>query len=70
MCVWAKTGEGCVRDDVYKTSAVRGGGGSKNWPILQTNSTDRLREMQMEGGGGVKNPENFADVLCTCPLIR
>ena len=20
------------------------------------------------GRGGVKNPENFADVICTCPL--
>ena len=20
------------------------------------------------GGGGAKNPENFADILCTCPL--
>ena len=21
-----------------------------------------------QGGEGVKNPENFADVICTCPL--
>ena len=34
-------GEECViiRDDVHKPCAVRGEGGSKNWPILQTNST-------------------------------
>ena len=34
-----------------------GGGGFKNCPILQTDSTDRLREMRMKGGGGSKNPK-------------
>ena len=57
-----------VRGDVLMTSALRGEGGSENLPILQMNSTDRLREMQMKGGGGVKKSENIADVLCTCPL--
>ena len=36
--------------------------GVRNWPILQTNSTDRLREMRMKGEG-VKKNENFADVI-------
>ena len=26
--------------------------------------------MQTRGGEGVKNPENFADVICTCPLVK
>ena len=39
------------------TSALRGEGGSENLPILQMNSTDRLREMQMKGEGGSKNPK-------------
>ena len=39
-------------------------GESENLPILQMNSTDRLREMQMKGGGGgVKKSENIADGL-------
>ena len=42
------------RGDVLKTSAFRGEGGSENLPILQMNSTDRLREMQMKGEGGQK----------------
>ena len=36
------------------------GGGLKNCQLLRTNSTDRLREMRMKGGGrrGVKkNPK-------------
>ena len=45
-----------------------GGGGSENLPFLQMNRTDRLCEMQMKGGGGVKKSENIADVLCTRPL--
>ena len=36
---------------------TEGGGGFKNYPILRTNSTDRLREMRMKGGGGSKNPK-------------
>ena len=41
-----------------------GEGGFDNCQILRTNSTDRLREMRTnKGGGGVENPENFADVL-------
>ena len=43
------------RDDVLMTSALRGGGGSENLPILQMNSTSRLRKMQMKRGGGSKN---------------
>ena len=39
------------------------GGGLKNCQILRTNSTDRLREMRTRGREGVKNPENFANVL-------
>ena len=58
------TGRGRYLNDVRTE-----GGGSKNCSILGTNSTDRLREMQMKGGGGgVKKSENIADVLCTCPL--
>ena len=41
------------------TSAQRGEGGVKNCPILQMNSTDRLREMRMKGGGVVKKSKNF-----------
>ena len=50
------------------TSARRGEGGFKNCPILRTNSTDRLREMRMKGGGGVKKSQNVADVLKVSPL--
>ena len=39
-----------------------GGGRSENWLILQMNSTDRLREMQMRGEG-VSKISNFADVF-------
>ena len=46
------------------TSAQRGEGGFKNCPILRTNSSDRLHEMLMRERG-VKNPRNFADVICT-----
>ena len=31
-------------------------------------STDRLRENANEGGEGVQNPENFANVINGCPL--
>ena len=42
------------------------GGGS---PKKQTTySTDKLRECDSDKGEGVKKSENFADVLCTCPL--
>ena len=54
------------------TNDVRteGGGGLKNCPILRTNSSDRLREMRTRGrGGGVKNAQNFADVICTWPPV-
>ena len=40
-----------------------GEGGFKNCPILRTNSTDKLREMRMKGGGGVKKSKIFADVI-------
>ena len=42
---------------------TEGGGGFKNCPILWTDSTDRLREMQTRGREGVQNPKKFADVL-------
>ena len=42
----------CIRD--HMTSRPHGGGeGLKNWLILRTNSTDRMREMWMRGRGGV-----------------
>ena len=40
-----------------------GGEGIVKSPMLQTNRTDRLREMQTRGREGVRNYENFADVL-------
>ena len=40
-----------------KDVCTKGGRGSKNWLILQTNSTTKMRTR-----GGVINPENFADV--------
>ena len=40
-----------LRGDVHKTSALREEVGKL--ANLQTNSTDRLREMQMKGGGVV-----------------
>ena len=39
------------------TSALWGEMGSENLPILEMNITDRLREMQMKGGGGSKSPK-------------
>ena len=49
---------------ILKRRPHRGGeGGLENCPILPTNSTDRLREMRMRGGEGVKNPEKIADVF-------
>ena len=50
------------------TSARRGGGGFKICLILRTNSTDRLREMRTRGRVGVKNLQNFVDVICIWPL--
>ena len=35
-----------------------------------TNSTDRLREMRIKGGGGVENSKNFADVFYVWSLIQ
>ena len=42
---------------------TEGEGGLKNCLILRTKSTDRLREMRIKGGRGVKNPKNVADVI-------
>ena len=39
------------------TSALRGEGGFKNYLILRTNSTDRLREMRTRGRGVSKVPK-------------
>ena len=47
------------------TSAPRGGRGSKNRPILRTNSLTAERT-RVEG---VKKSENFADVLNGSPLM-
>ena len=33
-------------------------------------STDKLRECDSDKGGGGAKPENTADVICTCPLMR
>ena len=41
-----------LRGHPFMTSALREGGGVENRQILQTNSTDGLREMQTKGGGG------------------
>ena len=43
----------------FMTSALRAGGGLENWLILQTNSTDKLREMQTKGGGGGLKSQKF-----------
>ena len=51
------------------TSALRGEGGLENWLRWRTNCTDRLHEMRTKGGGGVYNPEYFADVINRWPLI-
>ena len=32
--------------------------------------TDRLRETANKGGKGVQTPENFANVINGCPLMR
>ena len=61
-----------VRGDVLMTSALRGEGvGSENLPILQMNSTDRLREMQMKGVGGQKTRKYCRrHIICTCSLMN
>ena len=40
-----------------------GGRGVGNFPYFAKISTDRLGEMRMSGGEGVKNSKNFADVF-------
>ena len=51
----------------YKLGTIQKGrphrGGARNLQILRTYSTDRLREMRTRGREGVRNPENFTDVL-------
>ena len=42
---------------------MKGEGGLKNFSNLGTISTNRLREMRMRGGEGVKKSENFEDVF-------
>ena len=42
----------------------------ENFPILRTNSTDRLREMWMRGGDGVQNSENLSCSLYSLPQIN
>ena len=39
-----------LRGHPFMASAL--GGGLKNWLILRTNSTDKVREMQTNGEGG------------------
>ena len=51
------------------TSALRGGGGLRNGPILCTNSTDRLRELQTREREGTKKSQITADILNGSPLI-
>ena len=58
-----------IKGPFIKDVHTEGGeGGLRNLQILRTNSTDRLREMRMKGGGGVKKSGNFADVLKVSPL--
>ena len=52
-----------IKGAILKRRPHGGGGGLENFPILWTNSTDRLCEMRMRGGKGVQNSENFADVF-------
>ena len=42
------------------------GGGSPK----ADDSTDKFLECDSDKGEGVKKSENFADVICTCPLVR
>ena len=49
---FARRGQEKVLGAIHK-GRPHGGGGFKNWSILRTNSTDRLREMRTRGRGGV-----------------
>ena len=45
----------CVRGDPFITFASRGGGGAQKLPKIANGSTDRLREMRIKGGRGLKS---------------
>ena len=50
------------------TSVLRGEGGGVT--PKADDSTDKLRECDSDKGGeGVRKSENFADVICTCPIL-
>ena len=60
-----------LRGDPFTTFAFAPrGGGVKEVANFANDSTDRLRETANKGGEGVQNPENFANVINGCPLIR
>ena len=54
----------------FSTYALRGEEGLKNLLNSAYNSTDRLGEMRAREREGVKNPENFANVINGCPLTK
>ena len=53
----------------YDVCIEGGEGGFKNLPILQMNSTDRLREMQTKEGGGSKTPKTLQTPYVNAPYI-
>ena len=61
----------CKGACTYDVCSGRGEGGTPKADVvgrLREFSTMNWSNMQTRGEG-VKNPENFADVICTCPLM-
>ena len=50
------------------TSVLRGGGGVSQFLTIRGGGCVISILKILTGGGGVKNPENYADVICTWPL--
>ena len=60
-----------IRGHVHMMSPVGGGGGYPKSRCSKggwVNLVLRIDPKCRQGGEGVKNPGNFADVMCTCPL--
>ena len=52
------------------TSVLRGGGGVSQFLTIGGGGCVISILKILTGGGGVKNPENYADVICTWPLRK
>ena len=50
------------------TSVLRGGGGVSQFLTIGGGGCVISILKILTGGGGVKNPEKYADVICTWPL--